>query len=272
MSVPTRWESGGAGEFWFQLRRARRWLLLLDYDGTLAPFHRDRMKAAPYPGVMERLEALGAEPRGQVVVVSGRQVADLRLLLPLRRRLEMWGSHGREHLLPGGHYEKISLEPAEQRTVDFVTAGMEEAGWGEQLERKPAGLAIHWRDLPEAVAARISRAAGELFRQTQAPATMELMPFEAGVELRSNTRTKGQVVAEMLEQEPADAVAAYLGDDHTDEDAFAEIHRNGREGRGVGILVRPEARASQAEFHLHPPEELLRFLDRWLKASKEGMV
>ena len=237
MSVPARWEqSSGEGEFWTVLRGAQRWLLLLDYDGTLAPFHRDRMKAVPYPGVMERLEALGAEPRGQVVLVSGRQVADLRQLLPLQRRLEIWGSHGREHQLPNGHYEKISLDPAEQRTVDFVTAGMVEAGWGEQLERKPAGLAIHWRDLPEADAARIAGTAAELFEQAQAPATMELMPFEAGVELRSNTRTKGQVVAEVLEQEPA-AVSAYLGDDHTDEDAFAEIHRNGREGRGVGILV-----------------------------------
>ena len=59
MTLPVRWEQAPAREdFWQELRTASRWLLLLDYDGTLAPFHQDRMKATPYAGGTERREQL----------------------------------------------------------------------------------------------------------------------------------------------------------------------------------------------------------------------
>ena len=35
--------------FFDRLARARRRVLLLDYDGTLAPFHRRHERALPYP-------------------------------------------------------------------------------------------------------------------------------------------------------------------------------------------------------------------------------
>jgi trehalose 6-phosphate phosphatase len=56
---------------------------------------------------------------------------------------------------------------------------------------------------------------------------------------------------------------AYLGDDLTDEDAFAALG-----DRGFSILVRTEVRASCARFWLRPPKELLAFLDEWIAASK----
>jgi trehalose-6-phosphatase len=56
----------------------------------------------------------------------------------------------------------------------------------------------------------------------------------------------------------AGAVAAYLGDDLTDEDAFVAI-----KGRGLAALVRAEARPTAADIRLRPPDELLAFLRRW---------
>jgi len=56
---------------------------------------------------------------------------------------------------------------------------------------------------------------------------------------------------------------AYLGDDLTDEDAFAAMGN-----RGLSILVRGEVRRSCARFWLRPPEELLHFLDEWIAASQ----
>ena len=57
---------------------------------------------------------------------------------------------------------------------------------------------------------------------------------------------------------------AYLGDDLTDEDAFAAVG-----DRGFSILVRTEVRASCARFWLRPPQELLEFLDEWIAASRK---
>lgn len=264
MTIPARWEDAPAREkFWQGLRTAKRWLLLLDYDGTLAPFHLDRMQALPYAGVVERLEPILALPHGRVVLISGRQIEELRQLLRLREPVEMWGSHGREHLLHDGQYRLMDLTPEERRVVDAVTQGMTELGLREQLELKPTAVAVHWRGLPEAEQKSLREAAERLYADATPPETLELMPFESGVEIRSRSRTKGQVVAEILAEEPGEIPAAFLGDDWTDEDGFAEL-----KGRGLGILVRPELRESCAEYHLTPPEELLRFLEEWLENAK----
>ncbi|HCT61755.1 trehalose-phosphatase [Acidobacterium capsulatum] len=267
-TLPAGWEGAPAqAKFWEMLQQSRRWLLLLDYDGTLAPFHQDRMQAVPYAGVSERLEALADRSQGRVVIISGRQIEDLKQLLPLRQPVEMWGSHGREHLDHDGSYRVVDLNPAERQVVDGLAKEMAARGWGHQLEHKPTALAVHWRGLPEEAQRSIRNAAEAYFASVQAPATLEMMPFESGIELRSRSRTKGQVVAEILAEEPDDAPAAFLGDDWTDEDGFAVLGE-----RGLGILVRPEARESCAKFHLTPPGELIRFLDRWLEHTKESIA
>ena len=62
----------------------------------------------------------------------------------------------------------------------------------------------------------------------------------------------------IVEEAGRDAVVFYLGDDVTDEDAFAAL-----KGKGTSVLVRKEPRPTQAEWLLKPPEELLEFLCRW---------
>ncbi len=69
---------------------------------------------------------------------------------------------------------------------------------------------------------------------------------------------------QILAQEPAALPMAYLGDDVTDEDAFAAVGN-----RGFSILVRTEVRESAARFWLRPPAELLEFLDDWIAASQD---
>ena len=95
------------------------------------------------------------------------------------------------------------------------------------------------------------------------PDGLHLLPFDGGLELRSTDRTKGTAVTQILAQEPAALPVAYLGDDLTDEDAFAAIGN-----QGYSILVRSEVRESAARFWLRPPQELLEFLDEWIAASK----
>ena len=60
------------------LRAAPRSVLMLDYDGTLAPFHVDRFAATPYPGVEERLVLLSTIPQIRLVLVSGRSAQERR--------------------------------------------------------------------------------------------------------------------------------------------------------------------------------------------------
>jgi trehalose-phosphatase len=235
---------------------------MLDYDGTLAPFHVDRFAATPYLGVEDRLATLSTLSQVRLVLVSGRSARELHDLLPPGIRAEIWGSHGRERLRSGGTYELFALGPIQQAALEQVGREMSALGFSETLEVKPASLAVHWRSFEPAMQERIRSVVQSVFARIGQPGGLHLLPFDGGLELRSTDRTKGTAVEEILEDEPDDVPVAYLGDDLTDEDAFAAVGN-----RGYSVLVRSEVRASFAGYWLRPPEELLKFLDVWIANS-----
>jgi trehalose-phosphatase len=246
-----------------RLLSAARSVLMLDYDGTLAPFHIDRFAATPYPGVEDRLATLSALSRVRLVLVSGRSARELRDLLPANVKAEIWGSHGREQLKTDGAYQLFALDPVQQAALEQLGLEMSAHGFPETLEVKPASLAIHWRSFDGATQERIRALVHSIFARLKDTGGMQLLPFDGGLELRSTDRTKGTAVKEILAQEPPELPAAYLGDDLTDEDAFAAMGSG-----GYSILVRTEVRESWARFWVRPPAELLAFLDEWIAKAQ----
>ena len=247
------------GRFWENLRSAEQRLLMLDYDGTLAPFRARWRTVSPYPGVREALAALARDPRLRLAVVSGRSATDLvRLLAPLRP--EIWGSHGLERLEPDGRYEAPAMTPDAFEAVAAEREHFASQGWSQLLEPKPFGIALHRRGSPPAVFARAER---EARRRWGLLAARGLRPveFDGGLELRPIAGDKSLAVRRMLATASARAAAAYLGDDLTDEDAFRVVR-----GRGIAVLVRKTLRETAADLWIRPPAELLRFLESWREA------
>jgi trehalose-phosphatase len=261
---PPRWAtSAEARNLGQRLRSAPRSVLMLDYDGTLAPFHIDRFAATPYPGVQDRLATLSALSRVRLVLVSGRSAHELRDLLPPGIKAEIWGSHGQEQLKTDGAYQLFALDPLQQAALEQVGLEMSSLGFSKTLEVKPASMAIHWRTFDAATQERIRSLVQSIFARLRPLGGLQLLPFDGGLELRSTDRNKGTAVKEILLQELPALPAAYLGDDLTDEDAFAAMGSG-----GYSILVRTEVRKSRARFWLRPPEELLGFLDEWIANSR----
>src|SRR5512143_421226 len=91
--------------FFRQVSEAKHRLLLIDYDGTIAPFQIDRTRAFPYPTIPELLDSIMATCSTRVVLVSGRNAREIPPLLGLRPHPEIWGSHGFERLFSDGRYE-----------------------------------------------------------------------------------------------------------------------------------------------------------------------
>jgi trehalose-phosphatase len=236
---------------------------MLDYDGTLAPFHADRFAAVPYPGVTDRLVTLSGLTRVRLVLISGRPARELRGLLPANTGAEIWGSHGQEQLKSDGFYRLFPLDPVEQVALEQVVREMTGLGFSAALEVKPSSVAIHWRSVAPAREERIRTSIQSVFSRLAQPGRLHLLPFDGGLELRSTDRTKGTAVEQILAEEPGAFPVAYLGDDLTDEDAFAALG-----DRGLSILVRTGVRPSCAQFWLRPPEELLDFLDEWIAGSQ----
>jgi trehalose-phosphatase len=245
------------------LRATPRSLLMLDYDGTLAPFHVNRFAAVLYPGVADRLATLSGLSRVRLVLISGRPARELRGLLPASTGAEIWGSHGWEQLKSDGSYRLFPLDPMQRAALEQVAREMTALGFSEALEVKPSSLAIHWRSVAPATQEQIRSSIESVFNRIAQPGGLRLLPFDGGLELRSTDRTKGTAVEQILAEEPSAFPVAYLGDDLTDEDAFAALG-----DRGFSILVRTEVRASCARFWLRSPKEVLGFLDEWIAASK----
>ena len=117
------------GHFFDGVRRAASRGMLLDYDGTLAPFRVERNEAVPYPGVRELLRAILDAGHTRVVVISGRRAHDLIPLLGLEWPPEIWGTHGWERLLPDGTYECAALDEQAAQGLAEARTGIEAQGW-----------------------------------------------------------------------------------------------------------------------------------------------
>ncbi len=246
-------------EFFDFVAGAKKRALLLDYDGTLAPFTTARDQALPYPKVPEVLQKIIDSGRTRLILITGRWTEDLLRLLQLRTMPEIWGSHGWEKLRPDGTYEIGKLDETALQGLAEADAWAEREGLVGHVEHKPASLAIHWRGLSPHEVKKLQARVQEDLPPLAEKKGLRLLEFDGGIELRIPGRNKGFAVTTVLEQMGEQTAAAYLGDDYTDEDAFAAIR-----GAGLSVLVRKEFRPTGADLWIVPPEELLDFLAGWL--------
>ena len=251
-------------EFFSGFVRGARPLLLVDYDGTLAPFQIDRYRAFPWPGVREALRRIQDRKKTRIVVVTGRPAVEIAPLLDLREPVETWGLHGFERLHPDGRCERSRLADAVGKKLAELHAQLSRDSFGGLFEAKPNAAVMHWRGKPEEEAMRIEERVLTLFEPAAKIEGFHLMPFDGGIELRAGP-DKSVAVDTLLAECEECRPAAYLGDDMTDEAAFQAMN-----GRGLTALVRPQWRATAARVWLKPPEEVLAFLARWMKAEGAG--
>jgi trehalose 6-phosphate phosphatase len=245
-------------QFWLRLSAAKQAVLLLDYDGTLAPFRVARNEAKPYAGVRHILNAIREETATRIIIISGRAIVDLVPLLGLEPPPEIWGCHGWERLGADGQRMLVDLPEQAESGLGDAVRWVDNQGLASYCEFKPASLALHWRGLSEHIVEELRSRAITGWQPIAARSGLELHPFDGGLELRCPDRSKATAVLNILADLPPGLPIAFLGDDLTDEDGFAALA-----GRGLGVLVREQPRQTHAQLHLKPPQELIDFLDKW---------
>lgn len=243
-------------------------LLLLDYDGTLAPFRVDRSRARPYTGVREGLARIQNQGRTRLVVISGRPAKEICPLLRgnppvLNEAIEVWGLHGAERLYPDGRRELEQAPPATQRRLDELREYLRHNNLGGEFEDKANAAVMHWRGASPRTAKFIEARTRELFEPLAKLQGLTLLEFEGGLELRVGRDKGGAAAALVAEMHPGTPVA-YLGDDLTDEAAFKAL--NELDWPHLTVLMRPEPRETAANVWMRPPSGLRGFLKKWYKA------
>lgn len=250
--------------FWQQLQTASQKVLLLDYDGTLAPFQLERNRAFPYPGVREILEKIQASGKTRLIIVSGRAVDDLLPLLGLEHLPELWGSHGFERQLPDGTRLTQEIDVNCLLNLERAFNWMKEHGYEADCEKKPSSIAFHWRGVEKGRRTQLEKNVRTAWSPLTRGIDLKIHSFDGGLELRCACLHKGDAVRQVLAECGQNVSVAYLGDDLTDEDAFKTL-----KGKGLSVLVRETYRDTLADCWLRPPDELLKFLQNWLSFSSK---
>jgi len=125
-------------------------LIACDYDGTLAPIVSDPMKALPLREASVALRSLAALPQTEVAVISGRSLRDLAALSRLPAEIHLVGSHGTEFDIDFA----LDLDPAlreKRTTVISALHILADTYTGMTLEKKPASVAVHYRNVDDSV-------------------------------------------------------------------------------------------------------------------------
>jgi trehalose 6-phosphate phosphatase len=213
--------------------------LFLDFDGTLVELAETPDSIRVAPELRDLLHRLWRRLDGRLAIVSGRSLADLERHLPLSG-IAFSGSHGLELRLPDGTCLPLSvpigLEDVHERVRRFA-AGRP----GLLVEEKPAGIALHYRLAPAE-----SDAADSFMAALAEERGWTLQRGNKVSELRPRGATKGDALrAFMTEPDFAGARPVFVGDDLTDEHAFAAAASLG----GAGVLVGP-ARDTAASYRL----------------------
>jgi len=197
-----------------------------------------------------------------MAIISGRPAHEIGPLLGIDPPLEVWGLHGAERLFPDGRSELQPEPEAAREKLKMLRALLKCDSFGGLFEDKANAAVMHWRGASVCMARHIEKRTRAMFEPLAGTGGLELLEFEAGVELRIG-RDKGGAVEAILGEADADAPVAYLGDDCTDEAAFRAVNQVG--GQSLSVLVRNQWHDTAAGLWLRPPVELRGFFEDWIR-------
>lgn len=206
---------------------AENLLVVSDFDGTLAGIVPDPSAVPVHRGGLGALARLAGLPGTTVAILSGRGLADLRQVCPLRSPVVLAGSHGAES---GEH--GVTLTDEMVAALESVAAELDaltRPDGSTYVERKPFQTVFHVAPLsdrdPVAAAALLEQARLIYPHGTTVAGGKNIVEFSAA------TVTKGTWIAAERAHVGAGRTV-FVGDDVTDENGFAAL---GLEDLGVKV-------------------------------------
>ncbi|GBF88769.1 trehalose-phosphate phosphatase A [Raphidocelis subcapitata] len=288
-------------EFQRQLQ-GRRLAVFLDYDGTLTPIVRNPDEAVMSEQMRDAVRGVAGMFPTAIISGRGREKVESFVQLP---ELYYAGSHGMDIVGPrgaavdgerpgggggggggggaaagaaagGGGGEPFRFQAAAeyQPLIDRVYSMLRESLAsipGASVEHNKFCVSAHfrnchpdsWQRVVAAVDAAVGACGGGRLHVTRGRKVLEVRP--------TVDWDKGSALLHLLEvlglAGQPDVTAIYLGDDKTDEDAFAALAGS---GSGAGVLVSTVAKPTAAAFTLRDPGEVLQVLLRLVAYGAGG--
>lgn len=264
-----------------QVTGAEAVLVALDFDGVLAPLQDNPELSRMLPASAQAIIALNALPATRVALVSGRDVTTLRRLAEPPPGVWLVGSHGAEvdlgSPLPETTMTQPQLSVEEQQMLTAIDAHIDtfeldlsagsdsnvrsrsESTGGSpsdtevRVERKPFSRTVHTRGLDAEFASALH--AHVIDVQAEYPGIRVIEGHDI-TELAVKTATKGDGLRALIAA-GSPAAVLYLGDDVTDEDAFAEL-----EELSTSLSIKVGPAPTRAPWRITDPSAVAQLLTR----------
>jgi trehalose 6-phosphate phosphatase len=248
---------------WTMVRFASKRLLVLDYDGTLAPFRVPREEATPAPGVLRLLQSMAGHAHTTLVITSGRPLVELERLvgsLPVT----LVGEDGWEYRFPGEPVIRHPLPSRTERRLAEAERLAQEAGWGECIERKRTAVVIHTRKLTPVRARDLEHRALIGWIDLAHRGDVLVQRIDGGVEIRARGHDTGTTARWLLSACREPTLGVFVGDDASDESGFQVMN-----DVGFGVRVGNCNRPSHALGRIARSEDMSAFLEEWIRVVGE---
>jgi trehalose 6-phosphate phosphatase len=243
--------------------------LVLDYDGTLSPIAPTPDLAVAGEGVLPALKALESCARVRTAVLSGRTRPELERFLPGLENTELIGDHGAALEGPARYSECVTR-------YKYALAWLPQQFPGALIEDKETALGIHFRQAAPDAAPELLAAFFDWWLAHGNLSAFQVAPGKKVLEIRPRVKTnKGTAVLGLLERWfgsvwPVRTLAVYMGDDLTDEDAFAALHAAAGAEHAACILVAEQDRTSAAHYRIPSVSRVRALLESLALCAREA--
>ncbi|KAF9173617.1 threalose-6-phosphate phosphatase [Mortierella sp. AD011] len=210
--------------------KAKKRLLMFDYDGTLTPIRKTPGAAVPQEHMLKALTALAADPNNIVWVISGRDQKVLEEWLGSVKNLGFSAEHGSFMRQPGSSkWVNLteSLDMSWKNDVIEIFTYYTERTQGSFIEHKRSSLTWHYRMAdPEFGAFQAKECQNHIENAVLSKLPVEILVGKKNLEVRPTIVNKGEIVKRLLSQHPDVEFVMCAGDDKTDEDMFRALAGN----------------------------------------------
>lgn len=233
-----------------QYDRAGKRLIVLDYDGTLVPFHKRPEKAVPTQDLLNLLTLLTIDPKNTVAISSGRD----------HETLETWFGH-LHILLSAEHgafykdydkwHENLHRDLWDDEILRILNQFIEKTP-RSALEIKDTTLVWHYRNVDAWLASLREQQLVNALITPCSRLNLQIMRGNKVVEIKSPDYNKGTEMKRLLKKKRFDFMLA-IGDDTTDEDMFQALPHE-------ALTIKIGNISANARYNLASQKETLPFL------------
>lgn len=235
--------------------------ILLDYDGTLAPFKKMPSLAVPSDELLELLQQLANDPANEVIVISGRDASTLEKWLG-HLPIHLIAEHGAAIKHKGTEWnEQANMAQEWKERLRPIMQIFVSRCAGSFIEEKKSTLAWHYRNChPDLGFSRSRELQNSLFQLT-ANTPLQIIDGNKVVEIRMMGVDKGTSSLNMINSMNPDFVLC-IGDDTTDEDMFRIM-------RDKGYTIKVGYGNTAAQYNLLSQTDVFPLLRRFISQVKK---